>query len=302
MKQIFLFLLLIPSVLLGQSNQAFDTIDKKNTERKGIVIYKLGSNEPFTGVVIGYYDNGNKAEITTLKEGRRNGAWSQWWNNGKKKEEMNYKDGKVEGLWTIWWKNGQKRQESTWSGRKEGSREEWDFQGNKISGQNVEVVDLNDSEYSKSDSVKPLPISGQTIDTIHSKDTERKNGLLLYRRGSDIPFTGVWARYHDNGQLDYYWYFKDGRPGSQDGIRTQWYENGQKKLERIFKEGKLQGIMTYWYDNGQKKQESNWKDNKLQGPMHGWWINGQKKRESHWNIGKEVSRKEWDENGKEISN
>ena len=41
------------------------------------------------------------------------------------------------------------------------------------------------------------------------------------------------------------------------------YENGQKKQEGNYKEGKLDGLVTLWYENGQKESEGNYKDGKL---------------------------------------
>jgi len=41
---------------------------------------------------------------------------------------------------------------------------------------------------------------------------------------------------------------------------TDYYENGQIKLERNYKNGKLDGKVTEWHWNGQKKAEFNYKD------------------------------------------
>ena len=51
-------------------------------------------------------------------------------------------------------------------------------------------------------------------------------------------------------------------------LQSSWYENGQKKSEGNFKDGKRHGLSTQWYENGQKQMEGNWKD----GNMHGLWI------------------------------
>ena len=44
---------------------------------------------------------------------------------------------------------------------------------------------------------------------------------------------------------------------------TDWYENGKKKVESIYKDGKRDGLVTNWYENGQKKYEGTYKDGKL---------------------------------------
>ena len=38
------------------------------------------------------------------------------------------------------------------------------------------------------------------------------------------------------------------------------YENGQKKIEGNYKDGKKDGKWTEWYENGQIKSERNYKD------------------------------------------
>ncbi len=42
-------------------------------------------------------------------------------------------------------------------------------------------------------------------------------------------------------------YFINGRP---HGLRTEWYENGQKKEEGNFINGEQQGIWTYYNKDG----------------------------------------------------
>jgi antitoxin component YwqK of YwqJK toxin-antitoxin module len=59
----------------------------------------------------------------------------------------------------------------------------------------------------------------------------------------------------------------------KDGLHTEWYENGKKKLEGTFKDGKLNGLSTTWYGDGQKKSEIHYKDGKI------------------------ISQKEWNEDG-----
>ena len=46
----------------------------------------------------------------------------------------------------------------------------------------------------------------------------------------------------------------------RDGLYTNWYDNGQKRDELTYKDGKKDGLWTWWYENGQKKEEFTWKD------------------------------------------
>ena len=106
----------------------------------------------------------------------------------------------------------------------------------------------------------------QTVDA--SKIVERVD--LIYEVNSETPFTGVVVAKHENGQKRLEATYKDGKPG---GLSTSWHENGQKKAEGTFKNGKLEGLWTEWHKNGQKKAEGTFKD------------------------GKKVSETKWDEEG-----
>ena len=59
------------------------------------------------------------------------------------------------------------------------------------------------------------------------------------------------------------------------GVAAWKYENGQKKYERTFKDGKLDGPGTEWYENGQKAEEATFKDGKLVSASV-WKPNGEK--------------------------
>ena len=41
------------------------------------------------------------------------------------------------------------------------------------------------------------------------------------------------------------------------------YNNGQKKTERFYKDGKVEGLEYYWYEGGQKFRELAYSDNEL---------------------------------------
>ena len=51
---------------------------------------------------------------------------------------------------------------------------------------------------------------------------------IWYLKGADTPFTGKVFSLHENGQKKYEGNFKDGK---KDGISLGWQENGQKEFE-----------------------------------------------------------------------
>ena len=77
----------------------------------------------------------------------------------------------------------------------------------------------------------------------------------------------------------------------KDGLHTEWRDNGQKKLEVTYKDGKLDGLGTWWNDNGQKEMERTSKDGELDGLETHWYGNGQKKEEFTWKVGMKMEIK-----------
>ena len=64
-----------------------------------------------------------------------------------------------------------------------------------------------------------------------------------------------------------------------------WHKNGQKRIERTWKNGLLEGLEQYWYENGQKCYKANWKNEQKDGLEQCWHKNGQKLFERNWKNG-----------------
>ena len=79
---------------------------------------------------------------------------------------------------------------------------------------------------------------------------------------------------------------------------VEWYDNGNKKAEVFFKNGKMDGLFKGWYENGKKKSEKNLKDGKRDGSSVMWYENGQKMEEIMYkNDQKDGLETQWYENG-----
>ena len=96
------------------------------------------------------------------------------------------------------------------------------------------------------------------------------------------------VKFYDNGQLKEIW---------NERIQTSWYENGQKKSEGTYKDGKEDGLQTDWYRNGEKKSEGTYKDGKEDGLWTWWYENGQKELEKIFKDGELISEEQWNEDG-----
>ena len=95
------------------------------------------------------------------------------------------------------------------------------------------------------------------------------------------------------------------KKGKKDGIWTDWYENGRKEREILYKRGKIiefvghwnkygnewsdedepttkTPITKLWYDNGRKYYEGTWKDGEKGGVWTFWYENGKKEGEGKY--------------------
>jgi len=124
--------------------------------------------------------------------------------------------------------------------------------------------------------------------TDKSKLTTRfKNGeILFYAPNSRTPYTGWSKSLYSSGQVCGLIQYKDGK---LHGLRTYWYENGEKNEECNFKDGKLHGLTTEWHENGQKSSETNYKEGKLHGLYSEWLKDGSINAQSEYQDGSETA-------------
>ena len=131
-----------------------------------------------------------------------------------------------------------------------------------------------------------------------SSDVERKGGLY-YLAGDDAPFTGtskcIWA----GGQI--LQSLVEMKAGKRDGVVIKWYQNGDRWLEKNYKDGRQDGKSFVWWDtHGDQRQirsEGNYKNGQREGKHTEWYRNGQKKSEENWKNGLLEHWSEWHENG-----
>lgn len=147
-------------------------------EKEGLVYYK-NSTEPFTGKAFLYRQNGEKSMeseyingvsngieiiwnnnekmfmLSTIKDGKLNGEWKEfypdgtlkslvhykddymyghcerYYENGQKMEEGEYEHCKETGMWIYWYENGNKKEEGSYEdAKKVGLWKYWDIDGN----------------------------------------------------------------------------------------------------------------------------------------------------------------------------
>ena len=117
--------LLIITALMLIVGCSSDPIDGSNLVYKDGLMYA-----PYSGEAVWYYDNGQKMEEGTYKDGELDGLWTNWYENGQKRFEGTYKDGELDGKITQWYENGQKSVEATYKdGGHDGKYTEWNEDG-----------------------------------------------------------------------------------------------------------------------------------------------------------------------------
>jgi tetratricopeptide (TPR) repeat protein len=76
---------------------------------------------------------------------------------------------------------------------------------------------------------------------------------------------------------------------TQNGLVTEFYESGGKKLETNFKDGIREGRRTSWYESGKKKSESTFRRGIINGPETCWYESGRLENYISFKNGKQDS-------------
>ena len=95
--------LLFASLLYSQSK-----FDINNLIDRGGLKYAPNDDEPYTGKVFDFYENGQKKLDGNYRKGLMNGKWTYYHQNGQKENERTYKDGELIKE-TYWDEGGNKR-------------------------------------------------------------------------------------------------------------------------------------------------------------------------------------------------
>ena len=106
-KLLILFLFL--GFSFGQVN--LDTLNLRNE-----TYYPINSDKGYSGSVFTLNDNGEKGSEGTLKNGKPNGLWKEYYINGQIIMVGNFKNGKKDGSWKEYYgKNGQLKEKGTYN-------------------------------------------------------------------------------------------------------------------------------------------------------------------------------------------
>lgn len=110
-------------------------------------------------------------------------------------------------------------------------------------------------------------------DHIYFKNSNTGFPLVCVKE-TEKPLTGTFARYYDNGQVEFEMSF---RKGVRNGPTTRWNENGIKESCERFVNGEKNGLSFYWHPNGQLAEKTQRVDGIPHGKVQEWHDNGQRK-------------------------
>ena len=90
----------------------------------------------------------------------------------------------------------------------------------------------------------------------------------------------------------------DTKPISLEGTKFDWFEDGSKKQELNYVDGKKNGIFKKWYPNGQLEKKGGFKDDRFDGFFEAWNDEGVRRWTGTYRVG--MQHGEWvffDKNG-----
>ena len=321
-------LLFITSSVIPQSKMNINNLVEYGDKK-----YAPNDDEPYTGKVFDFYENGQKklngnyrkglmngkwtyyhengqfhaqgrfidgdgsnpSESSGIPFNGRTGRWTSWHENGQKEAEGTYKGGKRDGKWTSWFENGQKESEGTYKDGIEDGK--WTY-----------YTEVGDGRYSVTYKAGTYNMAVFT----DGLGNDYTGTLIGKRMDKDGTYLYQDDEYHQSAEFDdlqdneydfskspmIYITVKD---WEEDGLYIFWHENGQKWMEITYKDGKHDGLWTEWYKNGQKTWEGTWKDGEKDGFWTEWYENGQKDEEGTFKAGqKDGLWTFWYENGQKI--
>ena len=193
-----------------------------------------------------------------LKNGKKEGRWTDWFKNGQKMFEADYTDGEFSGKWTGWYENGwiwfennykcKGKNDCSW---KDGKSTEWNKNG---------VMEFEDN-------YKDGEYDGISTSWY---ENGQKSSEVNFKKGE---LDGKLTYWHENGQKVSEENYKDGK---KDGEFISWNENGQIKFIKRYKDDKKDGKWYSWYENGESKFIGHYKDDKKNWAWTEWNKNGNK--------------------------
>ena len=265
-------------------------------DRSGRVVEKHHrKNGKIHGPVEVYWSDGNLKTKGQYTDGKKTGLWTVWPLNSKEKYEVEMADDKRNGSYTSYYFDGSVE----WSGRFKDDKAtgEWtrSYQAGGVWEHGAMLDGLREGTWKVEDGSEGKYLKGKKQGSWRRVGTD---GKTLVEEGSyvDDMKDGIWVRYWEDGKSKYSEYeFSAGR---QLGRFSEWYKNGQPKVEGHYGPFGFDGGYTAWHENGQISERRSYKAGKLVGRGEGFFDDGQKAFEADYDKG---SQTVWSRNGKKAA-
>jgi hypothetical protein len=114
-------------------------VEERNTVERGGLMYEIGAEHPFTGIVNGRGREDYRNKIYDFKKRYKNGVLDGeavfYYSNGKMESKVPYKNGEINGFMMRYWPNGKPKARIHFAGGLRGGLKGemfWDEKGRQI--------------------------------------------------------------------------------------------------------------------------------------------------------------------------
>ena len=102
---------------------------------------------------------------------------------------------------------------------------------------------------------------GQLVLTYHDNGKVDERGYIAVNRSTAETYrSGLWTRWHDNGQVYMEGMYVD---GERDGLWRAWHDNGASRSKGYYRSGLLDGVWTYYDKQGAVSKVATYRDGEL---------------------------------------
>ncbi len=211
------------------------------------------------GAATAYYEDGVKRITTSFENGYQKGSYTAYHNNGKVQAQGEVYTSNHNSLWTAHrtgpWKDYHANGQLAY---------DWSWDKNNLHGAATAYYE---------DGVKRLTTSFENgyqkgaYTSYHANGNVEAKGEVYTSNHNSLwtgHRTGPWEDFHASGGIFRRAAFKQ---NLWHGQLTEYYEDGTKRIECPFTDGKAFGTRTYYHPNGKKSTEGEVSDS----PLNNFW-------------------------------
>lgn len=231
--------------------------------RSGVFIYYYQSGQkkqsgPYTGSEktgpwSTWHEDGHLQSKATYVEDKKEGRAQEFYPNGVLESEGNYYTGIPDSIWTSYYQNGEKRIQTQWNkGLKERS----------IGWYENGTLKFKVASYANNypSGIETYYSNGQRVSQFIYNSESALTEIRQYYASGELKSTGK----IENNKVGYSEHYTSGKQKmaftqnqehNLDGKFFEWYENGNKKTEMEFSNGKAINKGMLWYENGKQKEK-----------------------------------------------